>query len=249
MGASESLDSSELYRSAPASNTQNQLVRRRDGPDQFQVLRVQSERREIQVGGQRVEAERINVFSASGSGNRMQVHQRERVQIRVQANAGSGLGWRSPQLALGAGDSSDEGGECTYDDDGPGFLLQPWFKCYTCWGDDADESCFGCCINCANTCHQGHRLENCGLQKGECDCGQYKHQTAVCTWHVTSRRYIKQPFYRCYDCFTEVNNGVCYQCWKICHRTHNTRYVGVLPAFCDCGLSSCRIKCTIPAPK
>ena len=257
MGANESLDSDgERYRVVSSS----QLARsRREEPDQFRVLRVEAERNEIRVGGTRLEARRVNVVTAAGGGGRLQVEQRQQLEIRVQGSAAPGLEWRNPpRLALGAAaDSSSEdddaGYTCTYDDDGPGFMLQPWYRCRTCWGPNADESCFGCCSHCAQTCHRGHDLGKCGLTKAECDCGQYKHQTAVCTWHVTKRNYVKQPFYRCFDCLGEPRNGVgegvCYQCWKICHRTHNTRYVGVLSAFCDCGLTSCRIKCSIPGPK
>ena len=154
------------------------MVSRREEPDQFQVLRLQAERRQIQVGGQRVEAQRVNIIRASGSGNNLQIRQQEHVQVRVQGSGGDrGLGWRARDPLLMLCDSSDneDSGKYTYDDDGPGFFLQPWFKCYTCWGSDADESSFGCCSHCANTCHHGHRLERCGLQKAECDCGQYKH--------------------------------------------------------------------------
>lgn len=251
MGANESRDSSERYVPAPIARTSNQPVSRRTEPDQLHVLRVQAERREIQIGGRHFETERVSAISASGSGSNLHVRQREHVEVRVQTtgSGGRGLEWRGPQQLMLGDDSSDDMFKCTYDDDGPGFLLQPWFKCCTCWGNDADESNFGCCSHCATTCHQGHRLERCGPQKAECDCGQNKHQTAVCTWHVTKRNYVKQPFYRCFDCFDETNQGVCYQCWKICHRTHNTSYVGVMSAFCDCGLNCCRIKCTIPGPK
>lgn len=247
MGNGESIGPPDRY--APA---RNQLVSRTAEPDQFQVLRVRAERREIEIGGQRLEAERVNITAASGSGGNLHVREHQRTEIRVQSRGleTRGLEWRSPRLMLDASDDDDDDeSKCTYDDDGPGFLLQPWFKCYTCWGNDADESCFGCCSHCASTCHQGHRLERSGLQKSECDCGQNRHQTAVCTWHVTQRNYVRQPFYRCFDCFNEADKGVCYQCWKICHRTHNTSYIGVIPAFCDCGLSCCRIKCTIPGPK
>ena len=241
----------------PAPTRRSQVATRSAGqPDQFRVLRMQAERQEIQVGGQRLETERVRTVTVAASGNRVQISQHEHVEVRLQSAGESGsrgLEWRRPQrAALTLGDSSDDSdcdGSCTYDDDGPGFLLQPWFKCYTCWGNDADESSFGCCSHCASTCHRGHRLERCGLQKAECDCGQNKHQAAVCTWHVTRRSYVKQPFYRCYDCFGEMNEGVCYQCWKVCHRTHNTRYEGIMSAFCDCGLDSCRIKCSIPGPK
>lgn len=224
------------------------------GPDQFRVLRLQAERQEVQIGGQRLETERVRMVHVSGSGSSLHVAQREHVEVRLQSSSGSrGVDWRSPRPALTLGDSSDDDsdsdGKCTYDDDGPGYMLQPWYKCRTCWGNDADESSFGCCSHCANTCHRGHRLVQSGLANGECDCGQNKHQAAVCTWHITRREYVKQPFYRCYDCFGGLNEGVCYQCWKICHRTHNTRYAGIMSAFCDCGLDTCRIRCSIASPK
>lgn len=253
MGASESSESPRIVR------------RRNDEePDQFHVLRVRAERNEIDIGGgRRLETRRVNVVSATGSsGGRVEVHQQERVQVRMQLpSSGSGqqLEWREPRrLALLSNDStdneeSDNGYGCTYDGDGPGYMLQPWFKCKTCWGPGAGDSAFGCCSHCANTCHRGHDLQRCDLANAECDCGQNKHQTAVCTWNVTKRNYIKQPFYHCRDCFSlpvgGVGDGMCYQCWKICHRTHNTTYLGVIKAFCDCGLSSCRIKCSIPGPK
>ena len=216
-------------------------------PGQFRVVHTQKRSSAVQIGGQRVETEWVSITRASGSGNNLCIRQSEHVELRVQERGA--LGWRQPQLMLGDSSDDEESGKCTYDEDGPGMSLQPWFKCYTCWGNDADKSDFGCCSHCANTCHNGHRLRRCGSYEAECDCGQYKHQAAVCTWHVTKQHYVKQPFYRCFDCFAGKNKGVCYQCWKICHRTHNTRYDGVMSAYCDCGLSCCRIQCSIPAPK
>ena len=66
-----------------------QVARRRAEPDQIHVLRVEAERNEIQVGGQRLETRRVNVVAASAAGGRVQVHQRQRVEIRLQ---GSGTG-------------------------------------------------------------------------------------------------------------------------------------------------------------
>ena len=246
MAAKRGNKSSDWY--VPTSGARNQTLSRRQEPDQFRVLRLQAERREIRIGGQRVETQRVNVIGASGSGNNLHIRQHEHVQVSVEASGRRRLGWRQPQLMLCDSSDNEDTGMCTYDDR-PGLFLQPWFQCYTCFGSDADESSLGCCSHCANTCHHGHRLKRCGLEKAECDCGQYKHQVAVCTGHVTDQNFVEQPFYRCHDCFNESNKGVCYQCWKICHRRHNTSYCGVIPAFCDCGLSCCRIKCTIPAPK
>ena len=245
MGASES--------SPPASR--RQLVRA-DEPDGFQVLRLQAERQEVRLGGQALETERVQITTVSSSGNRIHC---ERIQIRASSASTSrvqrGLEWRSPAAIEDDSDSDSnsagpsDNGKCSYDEDGPGYMLQPWYKCYTCWGSDADESAFGCCSRCASTCHRGHRLTSRTLSNAECDCGQNKHQMAVCTWNVTRRNYVKQPFYRCYDCFTGRNDGVCYQCKRICHSGHNTSYIGVTSAFCDCGMECCRISCSIAKPK
>ena len=251
MGANESSSSppSSIRRyGAPA--TRRGPFSDSDGPDRFHVLRVEAERQEVQIGSHRMESQRVRMVTVNVGSDGIHVSEQERTNVEIR------LGAQRQRSPLGIGfalaDSSDddsEDGKCTYDDMGPGHFVQPWFKCCTCWGDDADESSFGCCSHCANTCHRGHRLIREALAKGECDCGHYKHQTAVCTWHVTRRQYTKQPFYRCYDCFSQPNEGVCYQCWKICHRTHATKYVGIMSAFCDCGLNTCRIKCSIPAPK
>ena len=217
------------------------------------MLQVESSRREVRIGDQRLEAETVRVVSVESSGNGIRISNHERVQIRsVQSSATRGLEWRGPLASLG--DSSDEedctSSQCTYDKHGPGFMLQRWYKCRTCWGKEADVSAFGCCAHCASSCHSGHDLVRSELTKAECDCGQYKHQSAVCTWQITGRRFIRQPFYRCYDCFTiGSSDGVCYQCWKRCHGNHNTMYLGVIGAFCDCGLDCCRINCSIPKPK
>ena len=144
---------------------------------------------------------------------------------------------------------------CTYESRGEDYHLQYWYHCYTCWGS---ESNYGCCSYCIFNCHRGHDIV---YQPGRkdtavCDCGRNCHQQAVCTWHSTRRKYVKQPFYWCFDCFTyifrtpeDVFEGCCYQCMKKCHAGHNTKYAGILDAFCDCGLTSCRIRCSISSPK
>ena len=78
MGNAESSDSSSGLQSAPAPCTQNKVVHiteEPDGtePDQFQVSRVQSERRVIESDSQRVEVKKLDSFSVSGSENRIQL--------------------------------------------------------------------------------------------------------------------------------------------------------------------------------
>ena len=140
---------------------------------------------------------------------------------------------------------------CTYDYRGEDYHSQHWFECLTCWGG---ESNYGCCLPCALTCHVDHVLVY-HIPSGEsvfvCDCGRNLHQSDVCTWNSTKQKYVKQPFYRCHDCFTLHNEGCCYQCTKHCHKGHAIVYAGVMSAFCDCGLfsSTCRIRCQIASPK
>ena len=136
--------------------------------------------------------------------------------------------------------------KCTYDEIGDcRYVKQDWFECYTCWGKDSN---FGCCFPCSIKCHEGHALVKHRNESFYCDCGHNGHQNAVCTFHSSGRKYLKQPFYRCYTCFTDPATnglGVCYPCMIRCHRDHQVTYAGVLSAFCDCGLEACRIYCTI----
>ena len=140
------------------------------------------------------------------------------------------------------------GPKCTYDVYGKVLRSQDWYECRTCWGE---ESSYGCCTFCAAQCHAGHRLvqhNSLGIPHFLCDCGANRHKSAVCTYHSSNRKYVKQPFYRCYTCFTGPNMGCCYQCLKHCHKNHRTTYVGNIDAFCDCGLAGCRIQCSIAEP-
>lgn len=136
---------------------------------------------------------------------------------------------------------------CTYETAGEVYHSQTWYECHTCWGG---ESHYGCCVSCAFNCHKGHVLVYRPAEEinAVCDCGRNCHQKAVCTWHSTKRKYVKQPFYRCYDCFTTPRAGCCYQCMQKCHAGHNTRFAGILNTFCDCGLEHCRSSCLIPKP-
>lgn len=140
---------------------------------------------------------------------------------------------------------------CTYDYRGEDYHSQYWFECRTCWGG---ESNYGCCFPCALTCHADHVLVHHAPTVDSvfvCDCGRNLHQSNVCTWNSTRQKYVRQPFYRCHNCFTLHNEGCCYQCAKCCHRGHAIVYAGIMSAFCDCGLSgsTCRTKCQIASPK
>ena len=134
---------------------------------------------------------------------------------------------------------------CTFDKYGSDFRTQSWFECLTCWGA---ESSFGCCEYCAKKCHVGHRLVSHQPSGFFCDCGKNCHKNAVCTYHSTGKEFMRQPFYRCYSCFSGPSEGCCFQCVKRCHAGHNVAYAGVIRAYCDCGLTCCLSSCKIAGP-
>ena len=67
-----------------------------------------------------------------------------------------------------------------------------------------------------------------------------------CTYQSTKTGKKKQPFYRCFDCFTKDNLGCCEFCMKSCHAGHRVQqYDGDPDSFCDCGLKSCATSCKL----
>ena len=145
--------------------------------------------------------------------------------------------------------SCEIGSKCTFDLYQKTGKKQDWYQCHSCWGPG--ESQFGCCEVCAEECHKGHQIVYKGLSSdgAVCDCGDNKHKSDVCTFHVTGSQHILQPFYFCSYCFTDiVKEGCCYQCMKTCHAGHRIVLQGNIKAFCDCGLKCCKTACKIQKP-
>ena len=137
------------------------------------------------------------------------------------------------------------GPKCTQDKYGEP-KTQRWFRCNTCWGEG---SSLGCCEFCASQCHHGHQLQEQKTCVAVCACGLNRHKSDVCTYNISKGELIKQPFYRCYECFTRPNEGCCYPCMKRCHDGHDVKYTGSGNCFCDCALPAvCAISCKIPVP-
>ena len=149
------------------------------------------------------------------------------------------------------------GSKCTYDQYGSAARNQKWYECLSCWDE---ESGYGCCVVCAEECHLGHNLVSHESGDFFCDCGANNHDVTfkesdeeessidnnvVCTYTITMKEYVDQPFYRCHTCFTESNKGCCRACVENCHRGHDIEDSGIRNAFCDCGLECCAIRCNI----
>ena len=56
----------------------------------------------------------------------------------------------------------------------------------------------------------------------------------VCTFKLSKRDYIPQPFYRCKTCGLVNHEGCCEACVSKCHKGHEIVYYGITNAFCDC---------------
>lgn len=134
---------------------------------------------------------------------------------------------------------------CSYNRFQDHYMPMTWYECSTCWGG---ESNFGCCAFCANKHHRGHSLIKHEEKPSSffCDCGKMKHKQPCCTWVATGKKYVKQPWYKCHDCFQKPDEGCCYACSKKCHAGHRVQFMYISPgAFCDCGLGCCKITCKI----
>ena len=59
---------------------------------------------------------------------------------------------------------------CTYLKTGNSFLVQEYFRCYTCGLDEKKHA--GVCKVCVNTCHVGHDVKFTKNGRFYCDCGQ-----------------------------------------------------------------------------
>ena len=140
------------------------------------------------------------------------------------------------------------GSKCTYDQYVRSTKNQKWYECLSCW-DINEGSGYGCCVVCAKECHSGHNLVSHESGDFFCDCGANSHKVtpknSVCTYTVTKKECIKQPFFQCHTCFTESNSGCCSACVEKCHKGHNVEYSGIIHAFCDCGLECCDIPCRL----
>lgn len=61
--------------------------------------------------------------------------------------------------------------KCTFLKTGKKYILQPYFRCYTCGLTHSK----GCCVPCAFSCHRGHDLKYEPPGKFYCDCFELPH--------------------------------------------------------------------------
>ena len=103
------------------------------------------------------------------------------------------------------------------------------------------------CKSCAEKCHSGHKIIDCGIQKNVCSCGLNKlpdeieckcfnnPHTIECT-AKTQQTPNKQRWFQCITCgdYGYSSVGICEECIKRCHSGH---------FIIDLGLGTFRCKC------
>ena len=63
-----------------------------------------------------------------------------------------------------------------------------------------------------------------------------------CTFYKTGKSYETQLIGQCFDCFTEKNHAICFNCLQKCHNGHHISNIRTANAFCDC-VESDKCKC------
>jgi len=136
-----------------------------------------------------------------------------------------------------------EKGICTYNAITPENEVQVLYDCEFCHFT-------GICRSCAKNCHSGHRLSVSRSSAVKCSCWSSQTCTYLsnnkkekrkcvskqCTYDLTGKQYIRQPFYTCFTCSLTGSLGFCAGCIDSCHKGHKIQYKGDIFAFCDCPL-------------
>lgn len=73
------------------------------------------------------------------------------------------------------------------------------------------------------------------LSKGDITNSNKSTINKSCTFLETGDKYKQQSLATCYDCFTNITEGACFNCIKACHSGHNIGPISVGKFFCDCG--------------
>lgn len=125
-------------------------------------------------------------------------------------------------------------------------LYQHFFRCLDCSSDQNMLICRGC----AENCHNGHHVVDCGVKKGFCCCGLKKFDQNVVkcksSWFVefdddkcscSSGNYpVLQRWFQCMTCglYGSEQQGVCASCAHRCHNGHLVLDRGVKRNKCQC---------------
>lgn len=129
---------------------------------------------------------------------------------------------------------------------GEPVCYQHFYRCNDCSSGDQSKLI---CRSCAENCHKGHDVVDCGVKKGFCSCGAKKLSSEskcklsyfreakpdACTC-MESKSVQLQRWFQCMSCGLYASNeqGVCINCAKNCHADHFLIDRGVRQGKCQC---------------
>ncbi|KAK8882221.1 hypothetical protein M9Y10_044862 [Tritrichomonas musculus] len=129
--------------------------------------------------------------------------------------------------------------------DGQPYCNQHLYQCLDCCPfQDGKFICRGC----IESCHQGHNVIDCGVQKGFCNCGLrrlgeknncqalYMVETPKNQCSNKSNSVSLQRWFQCMTCgiYGSQDVGVCQNCSQHCHEGHILLDRGVQKRKCQC---------------
>lgn len=132
-------------------------------------------------------------------------------------------------------------------------LYQHLYQCETCCPNT--ENIY-ICKSCIENCHKGHKIVDCGIQKGVCGCGlshirnHFKCSLLKgvadvdkneCSAILNADDKIMQRWFQCFDCGLYGNDdvGVCQVCALNCHNEHRYIDLGFKKFNCTCFTKKC----------
>lgn len=130
---------------------------------------------------------------------------------------------------------------------------QHLYQCETCCMKSDQEFI---CKSCAEKCHKGHQIIDCGVQRNFCSCGMkqipHNFKCRLLDFNDMKRPYqhcsidkkstnIRQRWFQCISCglYGSEDTGVCKACSVICHSDHIVLDLGVKEKCCCCHNTGC----------
>lgn len=141
--------------------------------------------------------------------------------------------------------------KCSGEFVGETYCYQHLYQCSTCC---MTTDKYYICKNCAEKCHKGHAITDCGLQRNFCSCGmqglphkfkchllQYNNSGSLNSCSNVDDKEIKQRWFHCISCnlYGSDDVGICEKCAECCHKDHTIIDLGVKEKCCCCKRSKC----------
>lgn len=71
---------------------------------------------------------------------------------------------------------------------------------------------------------------------------------SLCSCQLFKNNPMTQNFYTCESCNFSIGEYMCEGCAKVCHRSHNVKFVGTFLGVCCCGRKKCHCFLQDPVP-